>query len=176
MHDFLRRFREKFLKMRRLHRILTLLPLTIGHENDWESEIAFLPTRFWHADCAPEGHQMSTHTPEVTLATKVVVLRRERATREHSLEQIEGDGAPRRVLLDKAEHCIGRANEADVRVQSQRASRQHAFLARRGAEFVLRDNDSHNGVFLNGVKIHSAILRDGDVLQVADCAFVYREG
>jgi pSer/pThr/pTyr-binding forkhead associated (FHA) protein len=37
------------------------------------------------------------------------------------------------------------------------------------------DNDSRNGVFLNGVKVHSAVLRDGDVIQVADSVFVYHE-
>jgi len=113
--------------------------------------------------------------PDVTIATKMAILRRERAVRQHSLEQIEGDGGPRRILLDRAEHSLGRANEADIRLASQRASRQHAFITRRGVEFVLRDNDSHNGVFLNGVKVHSAILRDGDIIQVADSAFVYRE-
>jgi pSer/pThr/pTyr-binding forkhead associated (FHA) protein len=40
---------------------------------------------------------------------------------------------------------------------------------------MLFDNDSHNGVFLNGVKIHSAVLRDGDVVQVADSIFIYSE-
>ena len=29
--------------------------------------------------------------------------------------------------------------------------------------------------FLNGVKVHSAILRDGDVIQLADNVFVYHE-
>ena len=119
---------------------------------------------------------MSTKRPDVTIASRVVVLRRERAVRRHSLEQIEGDGAPREIPLDRAEHSIGRSAEADVRVGSQRASRLHALLLRRGNEIVLRDNESHNGVFLNGVKINSAILRDGDVIQVADSAFVYREG
>jgi pSer/pThr/pTyr-binding forkhead associated (FHA) protein len=37
------------------------------------------------------------------------------------------------------------------------------------------DNDSHNGVLLNGVSVHSAVLRDGDVIHVADSVFVYRE-
>ena len=41
---------------------------------------------------------------------------------------------------------------------------------------MLFDNDSHNGVFLNGVKVYSAVLRDGDVIQVADSIFVYSEG
>jgi two-component system, NtrC family, response regulator AtoC len=119
---------------------------------------------------------MSTQLPEATIATNMIVLRRDRAPRQHSLEQIEGEGAPRRIALDQAEIWLGRANDADVHVASQRVSRQHASLTRRGAEFVLRDNDSHNGVLLNGVKIHSAVLRDGDVIQVADNAFVYREG
>lgn len=118
---------------------------------------------------------MSTQKPDLTIASKVVVLRRERAARQHSLEQIEGEGAPQQIPLNRAELSIGRAPESDICVPSTRASRQHAFLARRGAEFILRDNDSHNGVFLNGVKIHSAVLRDGDVIQIADRAFVYRE-
>jgi predicted component of type VI protein secretion system len=121
---------------------------------------------------------MSLSRPDLTIATKIMVFRRERAARRHSLEQIEcpseGDCHP--IPLERAELSIGRANEADIRIPSERASRQHAFLTRRGNEYVLRDNDSHNGVFLNGVKVHSAVLRDGDVIQVADHAFVYHEG
>jgi pSer/pThr/pTyr-binding forkhead associated (FHA) protein len=45
----------------------------------------------------------------------------------------------------------------------------------RGTDCVLVDNDSHNGVILNGVKVHSAVLRDGDVIQAADNVFVYHE-
>jgi pSer/pThr/pTyr-binding forkhead associated (FHA) protein len=37
------------------------------------------------------------------------------------------------------------------------------------------DNDSHNGILLNGVRVHSAVLRDGDVIHVADSVFVFRE-
>jgi len=58
---------------------------------------------------------------------------------------------------------------------SKSASRQHALVKLRGTECVVADNDSHNGIFLNSVKIHSAVLRDGDVLQVADAVFMYRE-
>jgi pSer/pThr/pTyr-binding forkhead associated (FHA) protein len=118
---------------------------------------------------------MSTQRPDLTVATHVTILRRERAVRQHSLEQIEGEGTPKQISLAGDELSIGRATNADICVPSQRASRQHAFLSRRGTEFVLRDNESHNGIFLNGVKIHSAILRDGDVIQIADSAFIYRE-
>jgi pSer/pThr/pTyr-binding forkhead associated (FHA) protein len=46
----------------------------------------------------------------------------------------------------------------------------------RGTDCVIFDNDSHNGVFLNGVKVHSAVLRDGDAILVGDNEFIYGEG
>jgi pSer/pThr/pTyr-binding forkhead associated (FHA) protein len=118
---------------------------------------------------------MSTSRFEATIETNVSVVRSERETRGHSLEQIQGEGAPQRFDLERAQFVIGRAENADIRLASQKASRQHAILNLRGTDFVIRDNDSHNGIFLNGVKIHSAVLRDGDVIQIADCAFVFRE-
>ncbi len=92
------------------------------------------------------------------------------------LEQIEGPGAPRRYLLELDEVVIGRAREANIPVASKSISRQHCALRRRGPEFECVDLGSANGVFLNGVKAHSVVLRDGDTLRVGDAAFVYHEG
>lgn len=114
--------------------------------------------------------------PDATIPTTLVVARRERDVRKHYLEQIEGEGLSQRVTLIQEMLVIGRAEEADVRIPSQRASRQHAIIKRQGLDCAVRDNDSRNGVFLNGVKIHSAVLRDGDILQIADGVFVYHEG
>lgn len=124
---------------------------------------------------------MSTLNFDATIATRMIVLRRERLRREHELrqhclEQIEGERAPRRIPLEGTEIVIGRSETATIPLSSKRASREHALLTRRGTEFVVRDNDSQNGVHLNGVKIYSAVLRDGDIIQIADCTFVYREG
>jgi pSer/pThr/pTyr-binding forkhead associated (FHA) protein len=118
---------------------------------------------------------MSTSEIEATIAAGITVVRKSRGGRAHLLEQIKGEGAPRMVVLGSEQLVIGRAEEAEVRLWTRRASRQHAVLALKGTDYVIRDNDSHNGVFLNGVRIHSASLRDGDVIQIADCAFVYRE-
>jgi two-component system response regulator AtoC len=103
-------------------------------------------------------------------------VRRQRDGRRHSLEQLEGEGGAQIFVLEGDEMLIGRAPEAQVRLSSKRASRLHALLRLRGHDCMLLDNDSHNGVLLNGVKVHSALLRDGDVIQVADSVFVYREG
>ncbi len=119
---------------------------------------------------------MNTPQFDANQATSIYLMRRERDLRPFFLEQIEGVGAPQRIPLSKKELVIGRSEQADITVASPRASRQHAFLTRQGTDYAIRDNDSHNGVFLNGIKIYSATLREGDVIQVADCAFIFHEG
>jgi two-component system, NtrC family, response regulator AtoC len=118
----------------------------------------------------------STTEFEATITGNAHVLRRQRDRQRHALEQFEGEGAPRVVVLEGEELVIGRASDAQIRLSSKRASRQHAFLRKHGTDCMLFDNDSHNGVFLNGVKVYSAILRDGDVIQLADSGFIYTEG
>jgi hypothetical protein len=102
--------------------------------------------------------------------------RRVRELRRPSLEQIAGEGAPRQITLGDGANIMGRDPDAQVRLESKRASRQHAIFRLSGTDCVLFDNDSQNGVFLNGFKIHSAVLRDGDVIQAADSTFLFYEG
>lgn len=92
------------------------------------------------------------------------------------LEQIEGPGAPKRILLDKEKLLIGRSKSADLCVDSTNVSRNHVLLRRQGDEFTCQDLGSRNGIFLNGVKIHSAVLREGDCLQLGDTEFIFHEG
>src|SRR5262245_48059819 len=95
---------------------------------------------------------MNPSNPLGTVRSNVRISRQEREMREHLLEHIEGDGAPQQIVLNRPVLVFGRAEDADVRVASQRASRHHATLTRTGTDFVLADNDSRNGVFLNGVR------------------------
>ncbi|MGP8201970.1 MAG: FHA domain-containing protein [Limisphaerales bacterium] len=112
---------------------------------------------------------------DATITATARILRRARESRRHSLSEFDGDVTQRLITLNREETVMGRAPGSHVHLTSQRASRQHAFLRVRGTDCVLVDNDSDNGVILNGVKIHSAVLRDGDVIQVADNVFVYHE-
>ncbi len=92
------------------------------------------------------------------------------------LAQLEGKGAPCEYVLDYDHITIGRSAAAHVQIQSSTVSRMHMELRRTGSELTCTDLDSHNGIYLNGVKIHSAVLRDGDVLHIGDNVFVYRKG
>jgi pSer/pThr/pTyr-binding forkhead associated (FHA) protein len=112
---------------------------------------------------------------DATITATVRILRRARDKQRHSLSEFEGDGTKRIIALESAETIVGRSSDAHIHLSSKRASRHHAYFRLRGTDCVLVDNDSHNGVILNGVKVHSAVLRDGDVIQVADSIFVYHE-
>jgi pSer/pThr/pTyr-binding forkhead associated (FHA) protein len=112
---------------------------------------------------------------EPTITGDIRVVRRGRERRRHCLEQLEGEGAPREISIEGDQFIVGRAAETQLRLSSKKASRLHAIFRVRGTDCVLQDNNSHNGVYLNGVRVYSAVLREGDVIQVADGIFVYHE-
>jgi pSer/pThr/pTyr-binding forkhead associated (FHA) protein len=111
---------------------------------------------------------------EVTVKTVSRIRRMERQDGPASLEQVEGPGAGQIFLIEKDQMTLGRAKGSDFHVRSERLSRHHAIFERKGADCVIRDNESVNGVLLNGLRIHSAVLRDGDVIQTGDTIFVFR--
>jgi pSer/pThr/pTyr-binding forkhead associated (FHA) protein len=92
------------------------------------------------------------------------------------LAQVQGPGSPREFVLELDEIVLGRSLQANITVDGGGVSRQHMALRRNGPEYTARDLESANGMFLNGVKTHSAVLREGDVLQIGDLIFVYHEG
>ncbi len=67
-----------------------------------------------------------------------------------------------------AQFKIGRANDNDIRVdQSEDAvSRYHAILNVDGTQFTIADNNSTNGLFVNGNKVPEKELMPGDVVRL----------
>jgi len=120
-----------------------------------------------------EWDEFEDHTVRTLRPSKVPA---QRTQRPDVLAQIEGTGSPCEFVLDFDRIVIGRSVNAHVQIQSSTVSRKHLELKRVGPEFSCTDLGSHNGVYLNGVKIHSAVLRDGDVLHIGDNVFVYRRG
>jgi hypothetical protein len=110
-----------------------------------------------------------------TMVSTSVTVRKRRIVRLHFLEQLEGVGAPRRVALEEDELWIGRSDDVDIRIHHAKSSRKHARLSLKAGEYIMTDNDSRIGFFLNGLKVHSAVLRERDIIQVTDCVFVYHE-
>lgn len=81
-------------------------------------------------------------------------------------------GKPREIEMGQ-ELTIGRGYSNLLRLEGDEISRVHAIIFRRGDDFVLRDLDSKNGVFVNGSKINHAQLDSGDRLQVGKYRMVF---
>jgi diguanylate cyclase (GGDEF)-like protein len=61
---------------------------------------------------------------------------------------------------------VGRGDEADIRLDDDGISRLHCSLAASADSALLKDLDSSNGTFVNGVRVAEQKLRDGDRVQV----------
>ena len=71
---------------------------------------------------------------------------------------------------------IGRALNNDIVIHDVLASRHHAFLTPTPAGPQIRDANSSNGTFVNGVRVGSAVLSDGDVVTIGNVDLVLRGG
>ena len=78
------------------------------------------------------------------------------------------------IPLEREEVLLGRALEADVRVNDPKVARRHARIntvfneESRANEYVLSDFGSRNGTFLNGQKIASETLQNGDKITIGE--------
>ncbi|MDT5241843.1 MAG: transport system ATP-binding/permease protein [Mycobacterium sp.] len=71
---------------------------------------------------------------------------------------------------------IGRATDNDIVIPDVLASRHHATLVPTPSGTEIVDNRSINGTFVNGARIESAMLRDGDVVTIGNVDLVFAGG
>jgi pSer/pThr/pTyr-binding forkhead associated (FHA) protein len=81
-----------------------------------------------------------------------------------------------KFVLDSNDYVMGRGEQATLMLDSEEVSRAHAKLTRTDGEYTVEDLGSRNGIMLNGLKVHAAVLRDGDEIQLGDVTLTYREG
>ena len=71
---------------------------------------------------------------------------------------------------------IGRASENNIVLDHPSVSRVHARITRSHLTFTIRDLNSSNGIWVNGVKSDKVILEDGMVLRVGFSNLIYKRG
>jgi predicted nucleic acid-binding Zn-ribbon protein len=115
-------------------------------------------------------------TGPVAVAPDPVAVTRAAALVEHARDAVTEPGpylaweergevriAP--VPADKPT-SLGRSLSADVRFDDATVSRRHALVMREGAQARVLDDRSLNGVFVNGERVSSRVLEDGDEVVV----------
>lgn len=79
-------------------------------------------------------------------------------------------------LADRPLTVLGRGAESDLALMDQRVSRRHASIELVEDQFLLRDEGSSNGTFLNGFRMTAGrvfVLREGDVIEIGDELLVF---
>src|ERR1700694_2207255 len=71
---------------------------------------------------------------------------------------------------------IGRATDNDIVIPDVLASRHHATLVPTPSGTEIQDARSINGTFVNGTRVESAMLHDGDVVTIGNVDLVFAGG
>lgn len=78
-------------------------------------------------------------------------------------------GEPYRFVLEKEVVTIGRSKKNDLVLADQWLSRIHAEIRRENARHYIRDLDSRNGTYVNGMRLSQRVpLQNGDVVTLGD--------
>jgi pSer/pThr/pTyr-binding forkhead associated (FHA) protein len=82
------------------------------------------------------------------------------------------DGSVQEVEVGQ-ELTIGRAYTNLLRLEGEEVSRVHAILYKRDQDYLIRDLDSKNGVYLNGQRVTSSIVVSGDEIQIGNYILLF---
>ena len=69
------------------------------------------------------------------------------------------------MVLQKSLVTIGTLPGCDLMLTDPTVSRRHAEVEERSDGYMLRDHDSTNGTFLDGVKVREAYLSPGSIIR-----------
>src|SRR5687768_11789120 len=76
--------------------------------------------------------------------------------------------------VTEASVLIGRSLDAQVSINEQAISNEHARLEQEGAKFTLRDLGSTNGTYVNGQRLVDAVvLAGGDSIRMGSTTFTF---
>jgi len=82
-----------------------------------------------------------------------------------------------RELAVPGELSLGRSEKNDICVLDRKSSRHHCKIVATGADIVLEDMNSTNGVSVNGKRVEiSAGLQLGDLIRIGQTEFLLEEG
>ncbi len=81
----------------------------------------------------------------------------------------DDEGKQTSLPLAHEEYGLGRADTNQIRLTDRNVSRTHALLKKNGQGWFLKDLQSYNGTYVNGVRVvGEQLVHSGDVVQLGD--------
>jgi transcriptional regulator of acetoin/glycerol metabolism len=91
-----------------------------------------------------------------------------KAQRDLAIQWVRGTEYRELSMLRGARLRVGRGEESHLRLEHGSVSREHVELYRQGPIYALRDLESTNGTYLNGVRTEHGAISAGDVIRVGE--------
>lgn len=73
-----------------------------------------------------------------------------------------------------SEWIIGRHRDCDICIDDAQISREHAVIFRKGEQWVLEDQHSRNGTFVNGLEVSMTYLMGGETISVGSVDLTFK--
>ena len=89
------------------------------------------------------------------------------------LEVVKGQLPQRYYLINKNPFIIGRERNVDLQILDERISRIHAAIRYANGAWFIQDQESQNGILINGEKAVAHRLEHGDIISFAEYQFVF---
>ena len=84
------------------------------------------------------------------------------------------DRTIREFTLDRIDALsIGRNPSHHLVIDNYAVSGNHAVIFKEGNRYILKDTNSKNGTFLNGLSINQADLKNGDIITIGKHTLVF---
>jgi len=80
-----------------------------------------------------------------------------------------------RLAPDQAGFALGRAPDNALRIEGQLVSRHHALIAWQEGRYMLYDQESTNGTYVNGRRIAQYTLQTGDQIRIGPAVFIFQQ-
>jgi diguanylate cyclase (GGDEF)-like protein len=112
-----------------------------------------------------------------TVVTVISKISERPVNRDAALVVIHGLDLGRKYDLMKEQTTVGRSSKADIQVDQEAISRNHARFSITGARVSLKDLGSTNGTYVNDEMISGdMVLRNGDLVKIGRTIFKFIAG
>ncbi|WP_404543746.1 FHA domain-containing protein [Dyella jejuensis] len=92
---------------------------------------------------------------------------------EPVLKGLNGALKDRRFLLRSGRQTVGRRPGNDIVIEDASVSASHAWIVNQHGHYVVMNTLSTNGTYVNGKRIHEAVLKHGDRLHFGHTEFEF---
>jgi endogenous inhibitor of DNA gyrase (YacG/DUF329 family) len=118
----------------------------------------------------PGGDTQIVEAPDLTPDMKKYQRKRDEEMQRGTAKLVLfADGkAVKSFRLDKDPKTLGRGSSNDIQIEGKSVSKSHLKFEYMMGMFICTDQQSANGLVVNGKKIRRASLKDGDIIQLGD--------